>query len=172
MKKILISGPQNNLDVTVDKVYDVLCVEGFGDNRFIDDVGDVRDASCFKWEEIPTVTDTQEMPTEPPQEEKAMRFNTGKPQLSYILDADVAMKGMCEVFAFGAEKYARGNWKKGLDPTEVIDSLLRHLTAYQNGEVLDLNKEGGTDKNHSGLPHVDHITCNAVFLATFGNRDE
>ena len=95
------------------------------------------------------------------EDEKAMRFNTGKVKLSYILDADVAMKGMCDVFEFGAKKYDRGNWKYGLDEKEIMDSLLRHLVAYNNGEVLD---------PESGLPHVDCITCNAVFLATFGKE--
>lgn len=103
---------------------------------------------------------------------QAMRFNSGKAQLSYMLEADVAMKGMCQVFEFGASKYTRGNWKKGLDPMEVLDSLLRHATAYANGEVLDLDKDGKAGPNHSGLPHIDHITCNAVFLATFGKRVE
>lgn len=95
--------------------------------------------------------------------QQAMRFNKGKPELSYMLEADVAMKGMCAGFAFGAIKYDRGDWKNGLDPTEIIDSLLRHLMAYQTGQALD---------SESGLPHVDHITCNAVFLATFGVRED
>ena len=130
---------------------------------FLDDKGRYRTAGAWEFEPVASrATDDVQLKVVG-NSEQAMRFNTGKTQLSYILEADVAMAGMCRVFEFGAEKYARGNWKKGLDPIEVMDSLLRHQIAYMSGEIID---------PESGLPHVDHITCNAVFLATFGERED
>ena len=88
--------------------------------------------------------------------EQSLRYNEGKAELSYILDADYAMEGACEVMTFGAKKYDRNNWKKGFEKEQLINSLLRHLTKFQNGEEVD---------EESGLPHVDHALCNAIFLA-------
>lgn len=89
-------------------------------------------------------------------ENTAMRFNTGKPELSYILSAPNAIKNLAEVFQFGAEKYARDNWKNGLDREKIVDSLMRHLVKAENGEVLD---------DESGLPHLSHVLWNALVLA-------
>lgn len=86
---------------------------------------------------------------------KADRFNEGKPQLSFILDAPLAMEGLSRRFELGAKKYSRDNWKLGLPDVEVIDSLLRHLVAYHNGEIFD--PDGGY--------HVDAIVWNAVVLS-------
>ena len=87
---------------------------------------------------------------------KGTRYNDGKEQLSMILEARNALYGCAKVLEFGKAKYDRGNWRNGLNHTETCDSLLRHLSAYLSGEDLDPESE---------LPHVDHVLCNALFLA-------
>lgn len=105
--------------------------------------------------------DARERPT------GAKRYNADKVELTYLTDAPHAAEGLCRVLMFGAQKYARNNWKKGLPWRGVLDSMLRHIVAFQNGQDLDLNPDGQADANHSGLPHVDHILCNALFLAEY-----
>src|SRR3546814_19950201 len=82
---------------------------------------------------------------------QADRYNTGKPELSYLFDAPLAMEGLAQRFSLGAKKYSRDNWKKGLPTNQLIDSLLRHIKAYQNGELND--EDGGE--------HGDAIVWNA-----------
>ena len=91
---------------------------------------------------------------------KALRYNSGKPQLSIITEANYALAGLAEVLEYGANKYARGNWLKGLTDVNCIDSLLRHLVKYQSGELID---------PESGCHHLDHVLANALFLAHHHN---
>ena len=84
------------------------------------------------------------------------RFNEGKPELSYLLQFPNALKGVSQVAAFGAHKYSRYNWKKGMGHMGLVDSLLRHLTSYSEGEDID---------PESGQKHVDHVAWNALALA-------
>lgn len=86
--------------------------------------------------------------------EKGLRYNNGKLRWS-LVDFD-ALEDMVKVLEFGAEKYDDHNWKKGLNTTQVCESLMRHLTAYLRGEDKD---------PESGLSHIGHIQCNAMFLS-------
>ncbi len=89
---------------------------------------------------------------------QAERYNRGKPQYSLICLK--SLQPMIRVLEFGAEKYARDNWKQGLDKNHIVDSLLRHVAALLAGETLDVE---------SGLSHIGHIQANAMFL---GHKDE
>lgn len=97
---------------------------------------------------------------------KAMRFNKGKVPLSFLLDAPIAVRGLCRVFSFGAKKYARDNWKKGLDRDELIDSLLRHLLAFKAGEDFD------DAPGESGEHHLFLALWNALILAEQHSKEK
>jgi hypothetical protein len=85
--------------------------------------------------------------------EKGMRFNKDKRRWS-LVDYE-SLEEMVKVLEFGAEKYDDDNWKKGFNVTEISESLLRHVYAFLKGEDKD---------PESGLSHIGHIQCNAMFL--------
>jgi hypothetical protein len=86
------------------------------------------------------------------EKEQALRYNQGK--LEWSLVDFKSLEGMVRVLEMGAKKYDRHNWKKGMPVTQVSESLMRHLFAFLNGE--DYDKE-------SGLHHMSHVMCNAMF---------
>lgn len=85
---------------------------------------------------------------------KANRYNQEKLQWS-LVDFN-SFEDMVKVLEFGANKYDAFNWTKGLTTQSICESMLRHTFAFMSGE--DKDKE-------SGLSHVGHIQCNAMFLA-------
>lgn len=82
------------------------------------------------------------------------RKNEGK--LRWSLVPQSSLIPMVRVLEFGADKYAPNNWKKGLPVLEICESLKRHLDAFMEGEDID---------PESGLSHIGHIQCNALFVS-------
>lgn len=85
--------------------------------------------------------------------EQALRYNQGKPQWS-LVDFD-SLEGLVHVLEYGARKYSKDNWKKGMPVTQVSESLMRHLFAFLRGDDID---------PESGCRHISHVMCNAMFL--------
>lgn len=82
------------------------------------------------------------------------KHDQDKPMLN-LLDAQ-ALEGLAAVLTFGAKKYAADNWRGGINNSRLVASLLRHLFAIMRGEMVD---------PESGLPHIDHVGCNWMFLS-------
>lgn len=65
---------------------------------------------------------------------------------------------IAKVLDFGAKKYGKHNWRKGLAFSRLIAACLRHLTAYNEGEDKD---------NESGLSHLSHAGACILFLLEY-----
>lgn len=86
------------------------------------------------------------------------RKNEGKNRLDLIPTFPVEQLG--RVLTEGSLKYADRNWEAGMPWKNVTSSLKRHLLAFEAGE--DFDKE-------TGLLHIAHVMCNAMFLTEYYN---
>lgn len=86
-------------------------------------------------------------------EAEAMRFNDGKVEWSLVDFKSI--EPMVRVLEYGSEKYSKDNWKKGMDVTKMMESLLRHSFSFLSGE---------TEDQESGISHIGHVMCNAMFI--------
>lgn len=93
-----------------------------------------------------------------------LKFDSGKPRWSLLMQGCAkALAGVAAVLTFGAKKYAAHSWKQVENNKERYrDALYRHLNAIESGELVD---------PESGLPHWDHVACNALFLSEL-NKDQ
>ena len=83
----------------------------------------------------------------------AERHNTGKVPMSMV--DPLFIQEVARVCAHGAAKYGRDNWLKGQMYSVVLDSLHRHLAAFELG--IDHDAE-------SGCHHLAHAACNLMML--------
>lgn len=77
-------------------------------------------------------------------------------KLQWTLIDFKALEGMVRALEFGANKYAKDDWKKGIETKKIADKIMRHLVEYLDGNDLD---------EESGLPHIDHLQANAMYLS-------
>lgn len=87
-----------------------------------------------------------------------LKFDGGKPRWTLLMGGmPKALAGVVAVLTFGAKKYSAHSWRQVENNQERYrDAFYRHLNAIEAGELID---------PESGLPHWDHICCNALFLS-------
>jgi hypothetical protein len=102
-------------------------------------------------QQIELKTVVGEMPTG-----SALKFDDGK--LPFHLLSTEAMNQTAAVLAFGAEKYAEHNWRKGFVWSRPLSAAMRHIAAFNAGEDKD---------PESGLSHLAHAACCIMFLLEF-----
>lgn len=78
-------------------------------------------------------------------EDKGLKYDSGKPDLTIV--PIEAIEEMARAFMYGARKYARGNFKKGLEVNRTLAAALRHIYAFANKEDKD---------PESGESHLAH----------------
>jgi len=84
---------------------------------------------------------------------EAIKKDEGKLQWSLI--PLKAMTEVAKVYQMGAEKYAPGNWKRGLRYSRIYNAMMRHLIAWKEGEDND---------PESHLNHLAHVAWGCLAL--------
>lgn len=84
------------------------------------------------------------------------KFDEGKPQMGYV--ARSLLVAIASIMAPGAVKYGRDNWRGGMLWSRPYDALLRHLTAWWDGENLDAE---------TGKSHLWHAASELMFLIEY-----
>lgn len=91
-----------------------------------------------------------------PKRNQEAKADAGKLMLELI--PPEAFEALGRVLTYGAQKYGANKWQTIDDAKERYKgALLRHYVAFQR-------EPSGKDKE-SGLLHIEHVFCNAMFLA-------
>jgi hypothetical protein len=86
---------------------------------------------------------------------ESKKYDQGKVRMDLVPLS--VIENVAKILGMGAEKYGENSWQELPDFWKRYKAaLLRHLTAIDKGELID---------PESGLPHIDHVLCNAVFLS-------
>lgn len=94
--------------------------------------------------------------------EQGKKFDSEKNMLQLI--EPEFEEGIGWVLTFGAKVYGVDNWKNftKADKPRFIGAMLRHLSAYRKGEIID---------PQSGKSHLYHLACEAMFSDYFDRQE-
>lgn len=84
------------------------------------------------------------------------KFDAGKPMLSLVPARPLIE--VARVLTYGASKYDRHNWRKGMAWSRLLDASLRHITAFNDGEDVD---------PETGICHLAHAICGLMFVLEY-----
>ncbi len=105
---------------------------------------------------FPKEIDMEERKEEVSTTEKGLKYDKGKPRMDLIPGS--CYKSLANVLTFGAKTYKPNSWQ-GVEPNRYVAALLRHLVEYmEDPQAVD---------PESGLLHIEHALCNAMFLNHF-----
>lgn len=94
---------------------------------------------------------------------EALRYNEGKAELAEILQFDNALEALAKVMSQGGVKYEHRNWLKGGKPdAEYLNSAMRHLLSFEQGEFYDQD---------TGCAHIAHVAWNMLALLRLNHHD-
>lgn len=93
---------------------------------------------------------------------EAVQKDEGKPKIHYVPKSLLVAVGSVLGQADGT-KYDKYNWRKGMKFSRTYDSLMRHLTAWNEGEDTD---------PESGLNHLHHAAARLAFLIEYISKEK
>jgi hypothetical protein len=90
------------------------------------------------------------------------KFDSGKRRFSLVPKGTA--EEVIDVLDIGATKYSDDNWMKVPNArTRYYDALMRHVSAWWNGEKKD---------PETGKHHLAHAICCALFLIWFDKNED
>lgn len=85
-----------------------------------------------------------------------IKHDNSKPYRPDLLPWD-ALQEISAILEVGARKYTPDNWRKCEEPMRYFAAMMRHwFKFYVEGEEID---------PETGRHHLDHMACNALFIA-------
>lgn len=84
---------------------------------------------------------------------KGKKNDKGKPSLTLIPGEAILAMGIA--LTYGADKYGRYNFRKGVQHSRLLDAAMRHLNAILRGEEID---------EESGNHHLWHAMASLAML--------